>query len=113
MAVNMNLVYLRGKNAKILKECGFHRKYELYFRRLTRYDGLEWLDDPKVLGEVYKNDRFLVHMHNRYTPSFYQDVAKGLNLKIVMKGTMGPQLYYYQGKYRTAKELFGRNNGKQ
>jgi hypothetical protein len=41
------------------------------------------------------------------TPAFQKKVAKMLKLKICMTSSMGESLYYYDGGYHHAKELFG------
>ena len=106
----MKLVYLRGKNPKILDDCGYNKRYEDYYRRLTRYDGVEWLDSGKILGEIYRG-YFEPDFPHGITPTYIKKVAKSLNLRIKMKspyGIDGYALYYYEGKYRPANKLFKR-----
>lgn len=115
----MQLVYLRGKNPKILKDCGFNGHYECYYRRLTRYDGIEHLNDSKILGEIDNKGMYCPHFPYNITPEFIKGVASKLNLIIRIKNDFpcyieGTEewdtLYYYDGLYRKAKELFGDKN---
>jgi len=109
----MKVVYLRGKNPKILEDCGFSRQYESYYRNLQRYDGVEWLSDSKILGTIDEGMYYPEFPHP-ITPLFIMNVAKQLGIKIKMKQSpiiidgkkYYDQLYYYQGAYHKAKELF-------
>jgi hypothetical protein len=104
----MKLVYLRGKKPKILDNCGYNNKYDSYFRRLTRYDGVEWLNGMKVLGIIESNGLYSPKFPYSTTPEYIQNVAKLLNLKIEMDefSGKGKKLYYYNGQYYRAKDLF-------
>ena len=104
----MNLIYLRGKNPKILKRCGYNTKYDSYFRTLTKYDGVEWLNSMKVLGEINKEGTYEPKFPHAITPQFQKDVARKFNLKIAMtsKYSNHPNLYYYNGQYHNSTELF-------
>jgi len=104
----MIIVYLRGKNPKILQNCGYNRKYDSYFRNLTRYDGVEWLSDMKVIGEINQEGKYEPKFPYSITPQFHKNVAKKLGLEINMTNKyFGPSLYYYNGKYHRSTELFG------
>ena len=115
----MQLVYLRGKNPKILKDCGFNDYYEYYFRRLTRYDGIEHLNSSKILGEIDNKGMYCPNFPYGITPEFIKEVATKLNLIIRIKNDFAcnidgvhkwDTLYYYKGRYHKAKELFGDKN---
>jgi len=104
----MKLVYLRGKTPRILDNCGFHRKYDSYFRRLVRYDGVEWLNSMKVLGKIDDKGMYCPEFPHSITPTYQKEVARKLGLRISMAGLRGEDdaLYYYNGRYHRAKELF-------
>jgi hypothetical protein len=104
----MKLVYLRGKNPKILDDCGYDRQHDSFFRRLKRYDGVEWLSNMKVLGEICDDGAYEPAFPHSITPAYQKQVARKLGLKIRMRNSFGSQLYYYNGLYRRANELFGR-----
>jgi hypothetical protein len=111
----MELVYLRGKNPKILKHCDYDLSREGYFRRLQRYDGVEWLNSSKVLGTIDNKGMYCPDFPHGIDPQFIKGVANQLNLVIRIKHDFGciidgiercDQLYYYKGRYHKAKELF-------
>ena len=113
----MKVVYLRGKNPKILDNCGHNSKYDSYYRSLARHDGVEWLSNIKVLGIIEPNGLYSPSFPHLITPTYQKHVAKLLGLKIEMnrcdlyfdnklsKGK-GNKLYYYNGEYHQAKKLF-------
>lgn len=106
----MKLVYLRGKKPVILKECGYHRQYEDYYRRLVRFDGVEWLSNGKVLGTIGDDGLFEPRFPTGITPEYIADVAKSFGLKIRMDngigGGSGSMLYYFDGLLRRADVLW-------
>lgn len=106
----MKLVYLRGKMPVILNGCGFNLKYEHYYRELnqSRYSGIEWLRDEKVLGTIDNKHRYIPLFHYSITPKFQKKIAKIIKHKIRMRYGRRTQLYYYNGLYHSSYELFGK-----
>ena len=106
----MTLLYKRGKNYRILKNCWYHKTYETYHRELSgRYSGNETLDERKIIGEINKNGKLEPHLHEHWgkTPEKVVEIAKNMGLEIEKDSCIGGEKsYYYQGKYRKYSELF-------
>lgn len=110
----MQLVYLCGKNPKILKNCGSTYKGD-YFRNLIKNGAVEWLSDRKILGEIDKRGMYCPKFPDGVTPQYIKEVAAKFNLTIRLEHDTAviidgreqkDKLYYYKGHYYKAKELF-------
>ena len=99
-----DIIYLRGKIPKVLKNCFYHRKYEDWMRELSSpYNGVEYLDEKKVIA--------VIDTHNVARPQ--DDLEKYSNdtiekwVNVLGFKTDKTGLFYCNGKYRTWEEREG------
>jgi len=102
----MELIYIRNKSAKLLKDCWVHRRHDNWCRTLQRNVGYEILDSKKVIATIYKGKARPVDGQESRSNKEIENYCKQFSLKLDISGCWKEDdgLFFVNGLYRTWAE---------